>query len=408
MSVVHPMFDTNYPRSPMLNLLKLRLLTPPGLLLNYSKKRSHSDLGADLEPQHELTKRSRTAPPSPPSAPATAVLPKAALFKQTPQRVSLPSLSTALERAKDPIVPTVLLDYFDTYKPHDENWRYGLLDLIRAKPSFLNSYSYLEAHAHNRPMDGGAGLKMAAKNDTAATTATQPNTQKEPVKLPPISELSLGVKPHFDSRVSKSLPALAERKINFPYESNYTYLNKTYMNDVERYPEYLELAQSLIQLSRPAGAGASYYQPEYRPPVAAVNTVPFTPENSFTENEPSSPKKKQKTKFIPITPPSVKDKSRSELMRLPPRHGQQAARVCISCGSDQSPCWRPSWSIKEGQLCNSCGLRYKKTLARCLNKKCKKIPAKGEWLLMQTKGKADFGDEKAYSCLDCGWKVEVK
>ncbi|KAK9345700.1 hypothetical protein V1522DRAFT_106624 [Lipomyces starkeyi] len=41
-------------------------------------------------------------------------------------------------------------------------------------------------------------------------------------------------------------------------------------------------------------------------------------------------------------------------------------RRCISCGSDQSPCWRPSWSIEAGQLCNSCGLRYKKTGARML------------------------------------------
>lgn len=443
MSLVSPMFDLiNYPRNPynMLNLLKLRSLTPPGLTLTYSKKRSHSDLGTDadlLQNQHTSTKRSRTAPPSPPSAPATTVLPKTDLFKaplSSAVRVSLPSLSTALERAKDPIVPTVSLDYFDTYKPNDENWRYGLLDSIRStKPSFsLNSYSYLEAHAHNNTTDV---RPMAAKNHHQHTAA--PTAPKEPVKLPPISELSSGVKPQFDSRVSKPLPTLAERKINFPYESNYTYLNKTYMNDVERYPEYLELAQSLIQLSRPAtggssssvsaGAGASYYQqPEFRPqpPFAATATataataaaaaaasyqpVPFTPESSFTENEPSSPKKKQKTKFIPITPPSVKDKSRSELMRSPPRHGQHVARVCISCGSDQSPCWRPSWSIKEGQLCNSCGLRYKKTLARCLNKKCKKIPAKGEWSLMQTKGKTDFGDEKAYSCLDCGWKVEIK
>ncbi|KAF3995607.1 hypothetical protein FT663_00203 [Candidozyma haemuli var. vulneris] len=359
MSLVSPMFDSiNYPRNPynMLNSLKLRSLTPPGLTSTYSKKRSHSDLGTDADSsqnQHTSTKRSRTAPPSPPSAPATTVLPKTDLFKapsSSAVRVSLPSLSTALERAKDPIVPTVSLDYFDTYKPNDENWRYGLLDSIRStKPSFsLNSYSYLEAHAHNNTTDV---RPMAAKNHHQHTAA--PTAPKEPVKLPPISELSSGVKPQFDSRVTTAATA--------------------------------------------AAAAAASYQP-----------VPFTPESSFTENEPSSPKKKQKTKFIPITPPSVKDKSRSELMRSPPRHGQHVARVCISCGSDQSPCWRPSWSIKEGQLCNSCGLRYKKTSARCLNKKCKKIPAKGEWSLMQTKGKTDFGDEKAYSCLDCGWKVEIK
>ncbi|KAK8443075.1 DNA-binding transcription repressor [Candidozyma auris] len=455
------------PYNNMLHSFKVRSFTPPGLSSQYVKKRSYSDLVNESEPQHVSSKRSRTAPPSPPSAPATAVLPPATLQPIAPKKIEepvsvsapapvpqqtlsqqtlpeskstlsqnqvrLPSLSTALGRR--PIVPTVSLDYFDTYKPNDENWRYGLLDSIRSsKPSFsLNSYSYLEAHAHNaNAASTNAPAASANTNSNTAAAAVAPPSSA-PVKLPPISELSSGVvKPQFDSRISaKALPTLAERKINFPYESNYTYLNKTYMNDVERYPEYLELAQSLIQLSRPhAGAGAgprpqsdpqhlhhqSHQQMYLTSPSASryvpINPAPFTPDTSFTEKqpgaEPTSPKKKNKTKFIPITPPSVKDKTRAELMRSPPHHHHQV-RVCISCGSDQSPCWRPSWSVKEGQLCNSCGLRYKKTAARCLNRKCKKIPAKGEWSLMQSKGKTDFGDgDIAYSCLDCGWKVEVK
>lgn len=84
-------------------------------------------------------------------------------------------------------------------------------------------------------------------------------------------------------------------------------------------------------------------------------------------------------------------------------------RICISCGSDQSPCWRPSWSVTEGQLCNSCGLRYKKTFVRCLNVDCKKIPAKGEWSFMKKKGKVSFSDGYfGYSCLKCGQKVDTK
>lgn len=32
-----------------------------------------------------------------------------------------------------------------------------------------------------------------------------------------------------------------------------------------------------------------------------------------------------------------------------------------------------------------------------------------EWALMQSKGKVTFEDgTEGYSCLDCGWKVEVK
>ncbi|KAK9451823.1 uncharacterized protein V1518DRAFT_36116 [Limtongia smithiae] len=78
------------------------------------------------------------------------------------------------------------------------------------------------------------------------------------------------------------------------------------------------------------------------------------------------------------------------------------SRQCISCGSDQSPCWRPSWSIEAGQLCNSCGLRYKKTGARCLSRVCGRIPSKGEWVAMRSTQPTG-----RYSCLYCGSGVAV-
>lgn len=83
-------------------------------------------------------------------------------------------------------------------------------------------------------------------------------------------------------------------------------------------------------------------------------------------------------------------------------------RRCISCGSDQSPCWRPSWSPSAGQLCNSCGLRYKKTNARCIEKGCGRIPAKGEWVSMKNAGvrNARTG-QMEYKCLYCNGGVEV-
>lgn len=89
-------------------------------------------------------------------------------------------------------------------------------------------------------------------------------------------------------------------------------------------------------------------------------------------------------------------------------------RQCISCHSDQSPCWRPSWSLSAGQLCNSCGLRYKKTGARCINSTCGRIPAKGEWTAMKNRGKVMIyngvqgGDYMGYHCLHCDSEVEVK
>lgn len=214
-------------------------------------KRSYSD---DL---NISTKRARTAPPSPPYETATPtrasrlvisnlVKPTSNLRSRSlspnkkfssplspssspiatvtspissPQniKIKLPSISDALNlppiTSKEPvklkpIVPTVSLDYFDTYKPNDENWRYGLLDKIakESKHFHLNQYNYLNDHA----------------------------------------------KPSFDSKLSSKIQQLSianGKKINFPYESNYTYLNKTYLNDVKNYPEYLELAaESLLQL----------------------------------------------------------------------------------------------------------------------------------------------------------------
>lgn len=94
-------------------------------------------------------------------------------------------------------------------------------------------------------------------------------------------------------------------------------------------------------------------------------------------------------------------------------HHNQSKRKCISCGSDQSPCWRPSWSTSAGQLCNSCGLRYKKTGARCIDPNCCRIPAKGEWTVMRSRGttritRADGSLGDVYACLHCNGEVEVK
>lgn len=408
-------------------------------------KRSYSD---DL---NISTKRARTAPPSPPYETATPtrasrlvisnlVKPTSNLRSRSlspnkkfssplspssspiatvtspissPQniKIKLPSISDALNlppiTSKEPvklkpIVPTVSLDYFDTYKPNDENWRYGLLDKIakESKHFHLNQYNYLNDHA----------------------------------------------KPSFDSKLSSKIQQLSianGKKINFPYESNYTYLNKTYLNDVKNYPEYLELAaESLLQLKERQlpPPPLQLHQKQHPPPpphlpVQGLLPVPAPPVSHFSSSytTPQAPafyhppsQQQQQTpppqtlhhqqpqppisthKFIPISPPSAK-KSRSDLLKSPPKHHHHhAPRVCISCGSDQSPCWRPSWSIKQGQLCNSCGLRYKKTKARCLNDKCKKIPAKGEWTLMQSKGKETFEDGiEGYSCIACGWRVEV-
>lgn len=464
--------------------------------VHYIKKRSYSDLLRESSAfgdrggiKGQDTKRSRTAPPSPPSQPydtnfqangvpqfkfksiktnsnvrsrslspnkkfVTCLSPSnSPSLPNTPhsspsKKPTLPSISTVLQSTPmtpkaplrlKPITPTVSLDYFDTYKPNDENWRYGLLDTINKDPNQfnLNQYDYLNKHkiSNTSSVPSPAFVKDRPSFNSRISSKIIQNSS------PRVNTFD---KSNYPPCIQEKV--YSERKINFPYESNYTYLNKTYLNDVKKYPEYLELAHSLIQLSQPQSntpdshcqpmtpvntsnnnsvnetiiepiyqqnVSHSVYPPTSTPPSST--RLPNPQYNSFLgiiSEGPTTPpvENDNKTKFIPVTPPSSKCKSRSELLKSSPRQQHQhAPRVCVSCGSDQSPCWRPSWSIKKGQLCNSCGLRYKKTSARCLNDECKKIPAKGEWSLMQSKGKSVFEDGlEGYCCLDCGWRVEVK
>lgn len=98
-------------------------------------------------------------------------------------------------------------------------------------------------------------------------------------------------------------------------------------------------------------------------------------------------------------------------------HSSKSNKTCISCKSVTSPCWRPSWSPDQGQLCNSCGLRYRKTKARCYNPHCLKIPSKSEWNLMIKRGKLLLevyddlgrpnGQQMCYRCLDCDSAMQL-
>lgn len=116
----------------------------------------------------------------------------------------------------------------------------------------------------------------------------------------------------------------------------------------------------------------------------------------------TSPEKKSPSKKSTSVSPSKKSASSSSGTSNSTHHGK---RTCLSCGLSSSPCWRPSWSLSEGQLCNSCGLRYKKTNARCLNDKCLRIPAKGEFGLIKNKAN---GIEEDYRCLRCSCHLELK
>lgn len=131
----------------------------------------------------------------------------------------------------------------------------------------------------------------------------------------------------------------------------------------------------------------------------------------------NSPKRrKSNPTFTSVTStPTASHGAKSKSGSNSPKNGAYHLRKCVSCNSSDSPCWRPSWSGKKTeQLCNSCGLRYKKTRTRCLNDGCRKIPTKGELNIMKSQGlEKEYNTQlqrevEGYKCLFCNHITETR
>ncbi|QLQ80851.1 hypothetical protein HG537_0E02060 [Torulaspora globosa] len=142
-------------------------------------------------------------------------------------------------------------------------------------------------------------------------------------------------------------------------------------------------------------------------PVTPPNTAASSGYHRFAYDSPQSPVatlRQGHAGSTKITPKRRRSSGSSS-------HG--VSRKCVSCHSNDSPCWRPSWSgRKQDQLCNSCGLRYKKTHTRCLNDACRKIPTKSELSIMKSNGllqehNPDGTITKGYKCLFCNSIAET-
>lgn len=168
--------------------------------------------------------------------------------------------------------------------------------------------------------------------------------------------------------------------------------------------------------------------------IASSNTTPTKVSNAADRR----PRSRSLSPMRPATPPNTAassgyhrfayDSPQSPVATLRQGHNASAkttpkrrrssgssgvSRKCVSCHSNDSPCWRPSWSgRKQDQLCNSCGLRYKKTHTRCLNDACRKIPTKSELSIMKSNGlvqehNPDGTITKGYKCLFCNSIAET-
>ncbi|KAF9431107.1 DNA-binding transcription repressor [Entomortierella beljakovae] len=65
-----------------------------------------------------------------------------------------------------------------------------------------------------------------------------------------------------------------------------------------------------------------------------------------------------------------------------PKEGKMTTKRCEACGASETPCWRPGYTAHSA-LCNSCGLRYKKSNVFCAKVGCKYIPLKTEYAAME-------------------------
>lgn len=387
------------------------------------------------------TKRHRTAPALPPVGPLA--LPRRPLIRS---RSLLPraSFPKPVSATRDPGVRA--LSWNDT--------------LICPRPPV------------NLPHIGQSSPLIAHENMTLPSihmALELARISSSPVRLRPISSSSSSVARAPSSPTRPVLPLLVPSPgmRDSHLAPNYTY--RASIDDRQHCADSIELAQSLIQLSRtmeqPGQIGPYPLAIPSSPHDIAQQTLAYSSQSaptSFTHSHRRSPHSANSTptsqfaqshsertinastdlpplrmrsshdameavagssaaglslplleqwsptiRYAPITPPSAK----TDLAQSPNRyknHHHAGVKRCLSCNLDQSPCWRPSWLIKNGQLCNSCGLRYKKTQARCLNMMCKKVPAKGEWAFMQSKGTVTFEDgNEGYSCLECTSRVLV-
>lgn len=371
----------------------------------------------------DSNKKSRTAPPSPPlmssfrskslspSPPSssfslpTPITPHATIHSANAAKTKLPSIShitSKLDSKKDLKYLSQntrygntnhALDYPDTCV-NDDDWRLNLEVWI--EKNFPEKFSNLKnVLRFDKP-----GLDLL--NDAIILTELKEKLDQQICR-----------KPSFNSKISKKMMSPNSRK-------NYIFQKKPaeVISDEESYGVLNQWNHSLSPISQHASINRQEpTSPQYN--YTYQTTQPSSPIQQYaspTKTKVSSPTWNgyQENPVLLKTETFIHTQNHKGLNHTYTiHHHNMSKRKCISCGSDQSPCWRPSWSTTAGQLCNSCGLRYKKTGARCTIDSCRRIPAKGEWAAMKQRGKievlaADGSKTVGYGCLSCGGDVEVK
>lgn len=112
---------------------------------------------------------------------------------------------------------------------------------------------------------------------------------------------------------------------------------------------------------------------------------------------------KASTKTNPHTNNDPASKTTSSAGASKPKEGKPA-KECEACKQKETPCWRPGYT-PGGSLCNSCGLRYKKSGVFCPKEGCKYIPLKTEYASMEEERLAM--NKEHLKCRKCHGRVEL-
>ncbi|KAF9944492.1 DNA-binding transcription repressor [Mortierella alpina] len=119
------------------------------------------------------------------------------------------------------------------------------------------------------------------------------------------------------------------------------------------------------------------------------------------------PKKPRTPKSLPPKPVKATHASPKKTLTAapkPPRTPGPGQKHCEACGATETPCWRPGYTAST-VLCNSCGLRYKKSNVYCTKLSCKYIPLKTEYAAMEAERAQNGWDH--LRCQECGERVAL-
>ncbi|KAJ1923170.1 DNA-binding transcription repressor [Tieghemiomyces parasiticus] len=207
-----------------------------------------------------------------------------------------------------------------------------------------------------------AGAKRAASTEPSLS---QPKTKRP---TPSTTGTTAPRKPSSNSVTGRDSPRVRPRTNRSPvrHSSRRTLQNQlTEVANVEpAAPEPAAAATDSLLLATPNLNSPGSDLASVDEPLSLADEVATPPPAHIDiDNHPSSAATDDS---VSVTSPSSPSESTRKL---------SGRRACISCSNSNTPCWRPGWD-NSISLCNSCGLRFKKSKIFC--KQCRYVPLKSE------------------------------